>query len=387
MNKFTKNKILNIAWIGQGDFGDEAMAYVNRLFLKAKGFKEITYYQHGNIAKYRGSSDLVVKSLHSFKEKRTIIKIKDFLLLRKFSILLIGGGSVLHSLNNIKWKLDIIHKLKNIKAGKLFSAGIGISIDPIKNPETEAMCSQFLNEVDYHIFRDNYSTETAKKISKNSNVFSSIDSTLYLNELCPDEINYAKSLKRESNLVGMMFIRKVGEEKMYEQNQHFDKYLKLIDHTLERGMNVVLFILYVGPLYPDVSLNEELKNHSKFPDRVKIVKFDGDIFKIINEISRCGFVISMRLHGIIMAYLLGIPFLSLSYNQKNQNFCESVNYPDEYSLDFYRHQNFEEIIKITDQLLEQGSLVYSNVMPLNNAVEVVKNNYERFYTSLSSKML
>ena len=55
----TKNlNILNIAWIGQGDFGDEVMAFTLRRLLKLNGIKSINYYQQGKYPKYHNEDDI-----------------------------------------------------------------------------------------------------------------------------------------------------------------------------------------------------------------------------------------------------------------------------------------------------------------------------------------
>ncbi len=42
------------------------------------------------------------------------------------------------------------------------------------------------------------------------------------------------------------------------------------------------------------------------------------------ELNRCRYVASMRFHGLVFACQKGIPFLSLSYQQKNERFCRAL---------------------------------------------------------------
>lgn len=44
----------------------------------------------------------------------------------------------------------------------------------------------------------------------------------------------------------------------------------------------------------------------------------------VRQMEDCGVIVSMRLHGLIFATQLGIPFVSLSYMPKNREFCRSI---------------------------------------------------------------
>ena len=79
-----KIKILNVGWVGQGDFGDEVMAYCLRQSLKEHGIGQIAYYHHGKYPAYQSQDDIKINRLHSFKTKGIIKNIKDNSLLKKY---------------------------------------------------------------------------------------------------------------------------------------------------------------------------------------------------------------------------------------------------------------------------------------------------------------
>jgi len=58
--EFKDIKILNVAWVGQGDFGDEVMAFILRKFFQQEGARALTYYQQGRFTVYRSANDLVI---------------------------------------------------------------------------------------------------------------------------------------------------------------------------------------------------------------------------------------------------------------------------------------------------------------------------------------
>jgi hypothetical protein len=60
------------------------------------------------------------------------------------------------------------------------------------------------------------------------------------------------------------------------------------------------------------------------------------------------YLISMRYHGIIFACQSGIPFVSLSYEQKNTNFCKDIGLPQLY-LKLENYKNIEKKINFINK--------------------------------------
>ncbi len=351
LDDFKKLNILNVAWVGQGDFGDEAMTYALRCFLKRNGIDSITYYQHGKYPHYRSQDDSKISFLHKFEGRGWKRYLFDNILLKKFNALIIGGGSVLHSHENIRWKYEILKKIKKNNK-QIFSANVGVSLGPFKSERDLDICGEYLESIDVSIFRDSWSAELAKKISKNKNLFSSFDNTLILPEICPEQMNRTKLIPKEKELVGIFFIKKRGWEALFNKEKIFDKYLAIINNILEQGKRVILFNLYIGDLYFDAQLNELLKKKAESSGEIEIHTFSGDIFQTIKQMARCSYAVSMRLHGIIFCYELDIPFLSLEYDQKNRNFCDSIYYPKEMIFDFSSLKDINPIFDSLSHLFE-----------------------------------
>lgn len=377
------NKILNVAWIGQGDFGDEAMAYALRKYLQSKEVESITYYHHGKYPSYKGENDLAIKKLHTFNVCGFKKKIIDYIKLRSFSSLIIGGGSILHSFNSIKWKLNLIKKMERLTHHKIRSAAVGVSINPFKNSSDEKMCQDFLNHIDLAIFRDDYSYQLAKKLTQNKNLFSSLDTSVYLADQFPGDF---ANPNRPEDTVGLMFVLNKNKQEFFDKEKHFDKYLKVLNHLLDKNKKVILFTFYLGHDYPDVKLNYKLKKFCQNPDNVELSSFDGDIFATIKKMKQCGHIISMRLHGIIFAYLLQIPFVSLAYDRKNDNFCRSINYPSQMSFSSDHLNDIQPLINSIDALLAIGQSVYYNVMPVAKASKKVLDNFEKLSKLIQEKL-
>lgn len=372
MNNENK-KALSVGWIGQGDFGDEAMAYALRKFLKLNGFGEIAYYQHGEKPAYRSDSDeLNISILHKFDDPQWKKNLLDFFLLRKFNILLMGGGSIFHSLNSIRWKHELLKKIKR-NSNFSFSACIGISLGPFSSAEEEKACAEFLQDVDLVMTRDKYSADLAERLGKNKNIIHSSDISLALPILCENEFGAAKNAERDINSVGIMLIRE-SRNKQFNSSGRFDEYLGIINRVLDKGKKIILFNLYLGPEYPDIKMNEKLKAKCKYPDGVEIFTYSGDIFETAARIRSCGHIISMRLHGIIFAYMLGVPFLSLGYNRKNSDFCYDINCSLGLYRDYYLAASPDVIFDSIDFLLSEGEDQLKKAMPADNSSKITLSN-------------
>ncbi|MFH1890121.1 MAG: polysaccharide pyruvyl transferase family protein [Candidatus Kuenenbacteria bacterium] len=378
-----RSNILNIAWIGQGDFGDEAMAFALRKYLQSLGINKITYYHHGKYPAYRTAHDLKINYLHSFNSKGIKKKIFDKFFLQKYNALIIGGGSILHSYPSIKWKLDIIRQLK--KANFSFvSMAVGVSLGPFEYQGAVDICTQFLNEIDLALFRDNYSADLAYQLSTNPNLHASLDTSLLLLDQTPKEFEHQES--RDSKKVGLMLVKNKQKQERFDEQEHFQKYLDIINHITAQDKKVVLFTFYIGEAYPDKKLNIKLKKYAKNPEMIEFHNFNGDIYHTVKAMNQCSYMLSMRLHGIIFAYMLSLPFVSLGYDPKNMNFCKSINYPDNLYHEFNSLKSITPVLNSLDFIFEHKKQVFENVMPIEKSVEKVKNNFNKVAKILKQKL-
>jgi len=379
MKNLSNRKILFIAWFGQGDFGDEAMAYALRSYLARCNVKKVKYYQAGRFPKYIGKNDIEFNSLHSFNINSWTKKIVDYIFFRSFDTVLIGGGSVLHSCHSISWKLKLVKTIAKFSGEKFFSGCVGVSIDNFKSPEIKKLCSEFLDTIDLSIFRDSSSYELAKNISSNKRLYSSLDTSLLLHNACLREKD---KVTKEEGLVGIILVKNKSELRVFEKKKHFEVYLKIVNELLAQGKKITLFTFYIGDDCLDGDLNIELKNKCDMPQKVSIYVFNGDIFSVVREMSKCENIISMRLHGIIFAYILGVPFLSLGYNEKNNNFCKTINYPRNLYYNFNLVEDKNEIINSVNILNKTKKDYLKEVMPVDEATRLVKKNLDKLISGM-----
>jgi len=373
-------KILNVAWVGHGDFGDEVMAFVLRRFFKEKTSGVTTYYSSGKEPMYRGPEESAHSILHRWSPGGRLSQLTDPWLLKKFNALLIGGGSIFHSMNSIGWKLKLAKIIKH-KNPQAFVGCVGVTIGPLANQNEINLCRELLVASDQVMVRDLFSYNLACGLLNPEKISRSFDLAMLLPRYL--SMDLATGHKQDPERIGISFVTTPFTENGIAEKR-FECFLKLLDSLLKSGKKITLFTLYTGSIYGDMELNRRLKSKCSRPDRVDVHEFNGNIELTISEFQTCSSIITMRLHGAIMAYLLNIPFLSIAHNLKNEFFCETVNYPKKFSTRYGPTLETEEILATMNKLSAQGQMVFINTVKTQDAAQSVHDNLSIFANGMQS---
>ena len=372
-----QKKVLGVAWVGQGDFGDEAMAYALRSALgRSTDVKRLTYYQHGDSCRFVGKGDIQVKRLYGYTGNPRWRNLCDPLLLRRFNTVIYGGGSVLHSQTGILQKLKILQRMRGAER-EVFATAVGVTIGPLNTPEEEAACTNFIDALDLVVTRDHHSYELAKSLCPKANLYSGLDVSLALPSLCP-EVFPVDIERGSSNTVGVFLIVKAKDY----HAQNFDEnilqpYCSLLRYILGTGATLRPFVLYIGEGYPDILLHKRLVAQVDGLEWDDVHVYDGNIFRTVEAMRSCNRIVSMRYHGIIFAHILGIPFLSLEYDQKNSYFCRSIGYSEEMCVDFYPPHNLTDVYGQIDTLFARGEGFPATAKPLEETRDIALEGLKR----------
>src|SRR5690606_5338146 len=98
----------------------------------------------------------------------------------------------------------------------------------------------------------------------------------------------------------------------------------IVDMLIERGQEVVLAALHVGAGYRDDLLHAAIRERCNSPEKVSLEHFDGSMEAMLGAVASCRAYLSMRLHGVVAAYLCDIPALSLSSHPKAVEFARAA---------------------------------------------------------------
>lgn len=358
-----RKKILNIAWVGHGNFGDEAIAFALRRFLSSHEVSHLSYYQSGGLEMSRGQEDINFSFLYKYSNLRWYKKFIDPIRLYKFDTLLIGGGSIFHSENSVRWKLNIARQIKS-KGG--FVACVGVSFGPFKSELAEHLCAELISLADVVITRDNRSQKWAAKQTSYAKIDNSFDLALLLQDFVP-----------EVDSTNQEYIGFLPTKLSSAPDNNFSTYLEILDHLLEDGHKVKIFSLYKGNEYQDEDLIKRLKDRSISPDNVELHMFDNNLTATINQLATCKVILTSRLHGAIFAYILGIPFISLADHQKSEDFFQEIAYPNEYSIDINKFINNDHVKSLVFTLAKEGRVVYKNSIDPKKAMLSLKNTLDQ----------
>ena len=309
------------AWIGQGNFGDELLSYGLRLELQKKNkIDEFVYYESGGYPIYQAESNDCSSVLHnSAKNSFKAALIKRFQSLKGYDSIFFGGGSIFHSETSISWKHSLLKKFRHANPSA-FAAAVGVSLGPFSDRHAERAALALLRDFDLVHCRDAASADFSRQVESDVDIVQGRDLAFSVKALRP-QFFYSNKIKQR---IGFSFILdpKLNE---FDRSKHYSKMVAMIDFMTSSGNEVLLVSLYCGAKYSDNLLHQKLYFSAKNKEMVRVVNYASDLGDIVSHISSCSFYVSMRLHGLITAFLSDVPFLALSIHPKVVEFCESVS--------------------------------------------------------------
>lgn len=132
----------------------------------------------------------------------------------------------------------------------------------------------------------------------------------------------------------------------------------------------------------------EIKNQSKFPDRVFVLdeKYGSDIQQAI--ISNASFLIGARYHSIIFSINQAVPFISLSYEHKMNGVVEILNKKDcEFDLvENFTSRPMSAILQsdLIERIIKKTQTLKSIKDTQRIAHDIAKNGFEELKTFINA---
>ena len=198
-------------------------------------------------------------------------------------------------------------------------SAVGVSIGPFPDIHAERQVVAFLKELDIVHCRDTASFDFVRQLDVGGEIINGIDLAFSVKALRPDL--FVSNVKTDR--VGASFILN-PKLLLAEQEEQFSKMLSLVNYLTMSGSEVLLVSLYSGAKYADDRLHRRLRESAKHPERVLLHDYQGDLQGTIAQISSCSFYLSMRLHGLVTAYLAGVPIMPLNRHPKVLEFCSAI---------------------------------------------------------------
>lgn len=325
-------KITHIAWLGYNNFGDDVMAYAIRQYLA-------TLYENVNYTVWSEKKPKLsghVKWIYPLNLKGRFVKnYFEKKALKKSDILLIGGGSIFHSQNSITWKQQAINTARIINP-KIKVIGINLSVGPFASEQAEESCIKLLNSLDIASFRDTRSYNFALKAVRAYEPIESFDLAAYFLQTN----NFFPKVKIDKiNSIG------VALKNSGDYNSSLKRQSEFLIKLSQKFKKVKLFSFCDFDNYGETKYLNDLVNYSGL-NNLEIISYNGEPISFTKKIMECDFFIASRLHASIIAFLLNIPFISLSYHEKCLDFMKKINMSEKYFFNLVDFKKDEVINNI-----------------------------------------
>lgn len=258
-----------------------------------------------------------------------------------------GGGSVLHSVSQIRRKISLL-KL----SGKGPHAGIGVSLGPFENGKAERLCGELLQRLNFLGVRDQESFDIAKSLAPGL----PCKITLDLAPLMPAASNIPRSELASKNTRRGIGIALCPYERFAagdRNTEHLrkEKIVQVIRQLEPADAEEIVFIDFNGhPVKGDSSFHREIIARLGNRHRVRHVNYLSDPLAVLEEVSKLRVIIAMRLHAAVFAYIAGTPAIMLSYHPKCDGWAGRIGIDKKYVLDSANF-NVMELLGLVDNAL------------------------------------
>lgn len=136
---------------------------------------------------------------------------------------------------------------------------------------------------------------------------------------------------------------------------------KTADEFIERTGKKALLFAFDVEKENDIAAAYTIRDLMSHGESAEIIVHNGDGSNIIRHMKRCGKIVAVRFHMMIMSMRLGLPFVPAAYSAKMKNVLEDIGY-NKSVLDI---NNFDsasltealeqaEAVKISSELIEKA---------------------------------
>ena len=284
------------------------------------------------------------------------------------------GGSIF-ILNDFKtiFKRYIKYlKKRTIKNKGLKIATIGCNLGPFKNNFAEKLAIKELKLSQLITVRDNKSYKLiAEDLSRDIYYYPDIVFSM-------DESFFTTEKDEYKHMLGISVYNSVREP-MYNDG-YIKAMAKIADEYIEKTGNKVKLLAFDTGNENDMKAAKAIFRSSNYKNKINIIGHCDDGTTLLNEMNECTSLIATRMHSIVLAYKLGIPFIPVIYSDKTRFLLDDMEY---YGIKIeFKDANVVDFEKITAELIE----IESQRPPRKYDAESASNgHFDRLLEFLNSK--
>ena len=233
-------------------------------------------------------------------------------------VILQGGGGLLQdktSMRSLMYYLGIM--LLGFVTGRRVAA-FGQGIGPLDGEFSPLLVGEFLSQCDLVCVRDFKSfTFCQQRLPVTANIKLMADAALLLKAADADTVEDIY-LQENIDLVGKPLVAFCvrGSRRDRVQISAIARAIDLATSNLDAGIVMIPFH-HPG----DVEYADVIRTHVNDKDSVTVLKGKYRPAEMLGLIGKCDIVVGMRLHSLIFAANMGVPFVAMSYDPKIDEFA------------------------------------------------------------------
>ena len=261
-------------------------------------------------------------------------------------LIISGGGSLLQDVTS--WK-SMIYYLSIITVGVLFRKQVFLysqGIGPVRYRIIRIILKHVLNHVDAITVRDRESKGFLQRLGVRRKIYTTADAVL---SLAPADLSLGKKILEENHIPQNKKRIALAIRDWTGSGEWMGELKKYVEKLSLKGYAVV----FIPMQYPEdvnavYSIGLDEKN-------AYILSHDYSIEEIMSLIGNMDAVVGMRLHALIFASLMHIPFLGISYDPKIDNFLQLIG---EKAVCPVSHMDAEKLYNDTCKIIS-GNYVFT----------------------------
>jgi polysaccharide pyruvyl transferase CsaB len=368
--------ILIAGYYGLGNIGDEAILAGMVTSLKK-------CIPNANISVITNDSNVTIHLhkvnpvKHSFKKGlSTFLKngLKDgefadiYKAIDNCDIFILGGGSLLQDLK--LYYLPALYSLLYLAQKKhKITVVYGIGAGPIDTKFGRYISKKILNNVDLVTVRDSMSKNVLEKCGV-KNVVQTIDPAFGMNLPNEQEIKLliAQENIQSQNLISTTIYNWLQDSdiycnpnKPYSEMHHRRKSMASIYDKIITKYNRK--IMFVPTVKTDIEVYSQINELISVENQSLIKEYRTEFDYVFSLLFSSEILIGMRLHSLILATIIGIPFVPISYCGKVKSFLEMIDMPDFYlDVETIGKPEFENTLLLNFDKIYNNKQYYSNLL-------------------------
>ncbi|WP_027417773.1 polysaccharide pyruvyl transferase CsaB [Aneurinibacillus terranovensis] len=299
--------------------------------------------------------------------------------LKKSDLLVMGGGSLLQdatSPRSVMYYLGIVMLAKMLGKPVIFYAqGVG----PITRQISKQFIRMVVNRVDVITVRDEQSGQDLKSFGvKKVPIHVTADPAVTIS---PDQIDttFGKQLISRYRPDSTRPVMAISVRPWKNEQQYKVEIAKFADEAIHRGWDIFFLPMQrSADLAPSIDIVNLMKEKGAF-----VVDEPLNFKQIFSFLGACQFVLGMRLHSVILAAVMNIPFAGISYDPKMDRFVQRLGMK---SAGHIKGLQYESLLSNVERLMDDlegtkqrihahiGKLVSEAEKSSRLAVELLRKN-------------